>query len=70
MDAVNCTTYVVTDSENVEHTYTLEFILPVTDDIYKVVSNPASINNTSMTVNAARGLPVIQECDKSYTINT
>ena len=61
------TTYVVTDSENVEHTYTLN--LSNADDIYKVVSNPASINNTSMTVNAARGLPVIQDCDKSYTIN-
>ena len=61
-------TYVVTDSENIEHTYTLN--LSNTDDVYKVVSNPASINNTSMTTNAARGLPVIQECDKSYTINT
>ena len=63
-------TYVVTDSANVEHTYTLELILPVFEDVYKVLSNPASINNTSMTTNAARGLPVIQECDKSYTINT
>jgi hypothetical protein len=61
-------TYVVTDSANVEHTYTLN--LSNSEDVYKVVSNPASINNTSMTTTAARGLPVIQECDKSYTINT
>jgi len=61
-------TYVITDSANTEHTYTLN--LSNSEDIYKVLSNPASINNTSMTTNAARGLPVIQECDKSYTINT
>ena len=59
-------TYAVTDSENVVHNYTLSY--SNTDDVFKVVSNPASINNTSMTTNAARGLPVIQECDKSYTI--
>lgn len=59
-------TFEVTDLENVLHNYTLSY--SNSDDVFKVVSNPASINNTSMTTNAARGLPVIQECDKSYTI--
>lgn len=60
-------TYTVTDSANVEHIYTLD--LNNTDDVYKIASNPASINDVTMTTNAARGLPVIQECDKFYTID-
>ena len=60
--------YKVTDSEGVEHIYDLDF--SGDSDIFKVPSNPASINATAMTTNAARGLPVIQECDKKYEIIT
>ena len=59
-------TYEVEDADGVLHYY------DYTDnddlDIYKIPSNPASINSKIMDNNAARGLPVIQECDKSYKI--
>lgn len=59
-------TYEVEDLDGVLHYY------DYTDnddlDIYKIPSNPASINSKIMDNNAARGLPVIQECDKSYKI--
>lgn len=58
--------YKVTDSEGVEHIYDLDF--SGGEDVFKVPSNPASINATAMTTNAARGLPVVQECDRSYKI--
>ena len=59
-------TYEVEDVDGVLHYY------DYTDnddlDVYKIPSNPASINSKIMDNNAARGLPVIQECDKSYKI--
>ena len=61
--------YKVTDSAGVEHIYDLDF-LDNGNSIFKVPSNPVSINATAMTTNAARGLPVIQECDKKYEIIT
>ena len=61
--------YKVTDSEGVEHIYELDF-LDNGNNIFKIPSNPASINATAMTTNAARGLPVIRECDKNYKIIT
>ena len=60
--------YKVTDSEGVEHIYDLDF--NGGEDVFKVPSNPASINSTAMTTNAARGLPVVQECDRKYEIIT
>ena len=61
--------YKVTDSEGVEHIYELDF-LDDGNSIFKIPSNPASINATTMTTNAARGLPVIRECDKKYELVT
>ena len=69
-NGLSTVTYTVTDSEGIEHLYTLDLLYPFYYDVYKVPSNPALINDTNMTTNAARGLPVIQECDKSYTITS
>ena len=59
-------TYEVEDVDGVLHYY------DYTDndglDVYKIPSNPVSINSKIMDNNAARGLPVVQECDKSYKI--
>ena len=69
-NGLSTVTYTVTDSEGIEHLYTLDLLYPFYYDVYKVPSNPALINDTNMTTNAARGLPVIQDCDKSYTITS
>ena len=59
--------YNVIDVDGVSHSYQLNLI--ATDKgILNTPSNPASINESTMTITAPRGLPVVRECDKSYKI--
>ena len=61
-------TYNVTDVDGIVHSYQLNLIA-TEDSILNAPSNPFSINDSTMSVTAPRGLPVVRECDDSYSIS-